>query len=90
MKDRITTLDGQEIQGLNVSIPRKHEMVQKIHTSATITTRAKKKARKKLAKIDSSDILDRTVAYCEACVPDYEAKRRAWLRLMEMKEELGV
>ena len=35
-------------------------------------------------------MLERTKKFCEACVPDYEAKRVVWLGLMEMKEDMGV
>ena len=65
-------------------------MVEKIFTSKTISEQKKKDAFAKLAEIDSSDMLERTKKYCEACVPDYEAKRTVWLGLMEMKEEVGV
>ena len=65
-------------------------MIEKIFTSKTISEQKKKDAFAKLAKIDSSDMLERTKKYCEACVPDYEAKRVVWLGLMEMKEEVGV
>ena len=44
----------------------------------------------KLASIDQSDMLERTKKYCEACVPDYDAKRTVWLGLIEMKEDMGV
>ena len=35
-------------------------------------------------------MLDRTRKYCDACIPDYDAKRKVWLGLMEMKEDPGI
>ena len=90
MGDKITDLKGQPIEGITVSTLRKHQMVKKIFTSKTINQENKKDAFSKLASIDSSDMLERTQKYCEACVPDYEQKRVVWLNMIEMKEDLGV
>merc|ERR1719464_1838549 len=75
MTDKITDLQGKEIKGLTVSNLRKHSMIEKIFTSKTISPEKKKEAFNKLAEIDKSDMLGRTQKYCEACIPDLEAKK---------------
>jgi len=65
-------------------------MIEKIFTSKTISPEKKKEAFSKLAEIDKSDMLGRTTKYCEACIPDLEAKKAIWTAMMKMKEDVGI
>jgi hypothetical protein len=89
MTDKITDLAGKEIKA-TVSMKRKHQMIEKIYISKTLTADKKKEAFAKLASIDKSDMLQRTTKYCEAAIPDYEAKKEIWMGMIEMKTEIGV
>lgn len=40
-----------------------------------------------LAKIDSSDMLGRTKAYCEAAIPTVENKQQVWVKLFSKEKK---
>ena len=90
MTDKVTDPSGKEVTGLELSLKRKHQMMEKIFTSKTIPAEKKKEAFAKLKTLDKSDSIEKTQKFCEAAIPDYAEKKRVWDGLMEMKEDPGV
>jgi hypothetical protein len=59
----------------------RHEMVQKVATTAFISKEAKQEGLKKLRELDSTDKMALTEKYCEAADPSLEAKEKVWATL---------
>ena len=90
MTDKVTDASGKEVPGLELSLKRKHQMIEKIYTSRTISAEKKRDAFAKLQALDQSDTVEKTQRFCEAATPTYEAKKQVWDSLMQMKEDPGV
>lgn len=69
-------LEGNKIEGLQVSKGHKHQIVQRVYSSETIPLAQKEELMAKLAAIDSSDWLTNTKKVCEAALP--ENKEKMW------------
>ena len=52
MTDKVTDPSGKEVTGLELSLKRKHQMMEKIYTSKTIPAEKKKEAFAKLKTLD--------------------------------------
>ena len=90
MTDKVTDPSGKEVTGLELSLKRKHQMIEKIFTSRTISAEQKRDAFAKLQTLDQTDTIEKTRKFCEAATPSLEAKKQVWDSLMEMKEDPGV
>jgi hypothetical protein len=55
--------------------------VKKVYASTSIDMEVKEKMMAILAAADSSDMLGRTKAFCEAAIPTIESKRAVWTKL---------
>jgi hypothetical protein len=55
---------------VKISKAHKHEMVKKIFQSTSISDSQKKESLESLEKIDSSDWMANTKAFCETCSPN--------------------
>ena len=75
MTDKVTDASGKEVPGLELSLKRKHQMIEKIYTSRTISAEKTRDAFAKLQALDKSDTVEKTQRFCEAATPTYEAKK---------------
>ena len=71
-------LDGEVIEGYQLSIKHKHSLVRKLHTSREISEEDKKKALQELSEMDKSDWLEKTSYFSRAALPDLATKRDLW------------
>ena len=60
-------------------------MVKKIYSSKKISLQEKKESLELLAKIDQSDLLSKTQAFCESAIPDISEKKKAWATIFSDK-----
>jgi hypothetical protein len=72
----IHDLEGNKIEGMEVSKKHKHSILQRLYSSDEIPIEEKEKLMSNLASIDNSDWLDNTKKVCESSLP--ENKEKMW------------
>ena len=87
MTDKVTDPSGKEVTDLKLSLKRKHQMIEKIFTSRTISDKKKEEAFAKLQALDQTETIEKTRKFCDAATPSFEAKEQAWNSLMAMKKD---
>lgn len=75
-KDSMATApNGKDIGAL--TLKQKHSVVRKVYSSLAIKMEVKQAVMAKLSE-EKSDMLEQTIAFCKAALPEKASKRQVW------------
>src|SRR5688572_17583478 len=71
----VSDMDGNTLEGVEISTKHRHSLVRRIYTSRLISLEDKQKCLSQLEAIDTTDWMDKTRYFCRSAIPEVEVKR---------------